>query len=271
MLEYHHNNHERMIKMKNQCKILLADDSTEFAKNCVTALKECRMEVFTCEKDGIKLIEAIGEIKPDIVLADVFMPSADIISVMQTVFSKFVFKPTFFVMAGFDNPRLEKEAISAGATYYFIKPFDIAKLTERIIQFSDFKANDLYVKSRGKKLSDTELELMVTEIIHKIGIPAHIKGYNYLREAIMLSVKDSEMINSVTKLLYPTIAKSFSTTSSRVERAIRHAIEVAWDRGDIELLESYFGYTVKNQRGKPTNSEFIAMISDNLRLNMKLK
>ena len=127
----------------------------------------------------------------------------------------------------------------------------------------------MFIKSRGRRLSENELELMVTEIIHKIGIPAHIKGYNYLRDAIILSVKDSEMINSVTKLLYPTIAKNFKTTSSRVERAIRHAIEVAWDRGDVEVLEAYFGYTVQNQRGKPTNSEFIAMISDNLRLSMK--
>ncbi|MBE6729770.1 MAG: sporulation transcription factor Spo0A [Ruminococcaceae bacterium] len=257
--------------MKNQCKILMANDNSEFSISCINALKGCNLDVYTCEKDGIKLIEAIEELKPDIVLADVFMPSADIISVMQSVSGKNFNKPAFFAMAGFDNARLEKETINAGATYYFIRPFVIERLVERIVQYSGLVNNDLFIKSKGKKLSETELELMVTDIIHRIGIPAHIKGYNYLREAIMLSVKDSEMINCVTKLLYPTIAKNFKTTSSRVERAIRHAIEVAWDRGDVEVLESYFGYTVQNQRGKPTNSEFIAMISDNLRLNMKLE
>ncbi len=256
--------------MSNSCKILVADDNTEFGKSCVAALRDRSMDVYTCEKDGKKLIEAILDIKPNVVLADVFMPSADIISVMQTVFSDFDFKPVFFAMAGFDNPRLEREAINAGATYYFVKPFDIRLLAERIIQLSGYKRNDLFVKNKGKSVSNNELELMVTDIIHKIGIPAHIKGYNYLREAIMLSVNDSEMINSVTKLLYPTIAKNFGTTPSRVERAIRHAIEVAWDRGDTNVLDSYFGYTVQNQRGKPTNSEFIAMMADNLRLSIKV-
>ncbi|MEE0945275.1 MAG: sporulation transcription factor Spo0A [Acutalibacteraceae bacterium] len=257
--------------MKNQCKILITNDNGEFSRECISALKECELDVYVCEKDGLKLIEAIEEINPDIVLSDIFMPSADIISVMQTVKSKLSYKPAFFVMAGFDNPRLEKETMAAGATYYFIKPFVIERLIERIVQYSGYAANDVFTKARGKKISGTELELMVTEIIHKIGIPAHIKGYNYLREAILISVRDSEMINSVTKLLYPTIAKNFKTTSSRVERAIRHAIEVAWDRGDIEVLQSYFGYTIQHQRGKPTNSEFIAMISDNLRLNMKIE
>ena len=255
--------------MKNQCKILVSADKSEFSFECIEALKERQLEVYTCEKDGVKLISAINEISPDIVLSDVFMPSADIISVMQAVNVKATNTPAFFVMAGFDNPRLEKETMSAGATYYFIKPFVIDRLVERVLQYSGIKTNDMFIKSRGRRLSENELELMVTEIIHKIGIPAHIKGYNYLRDAIILSVKDSEMINSVTKLLYPTIAKNFKTTSSRVERAIRHAIEVAWDRGDVEVLEAYFGYTVQNQRGKPTNSEFIAMISDNLRLSMK--
>ena len=256
--------------MSNKCKIIIADDNTEFGKSCVAALRDRGMDVYTCEKDGRKLIDAIRDIRPNIVLADVFMPSADIISVMQTVFTEFDFKPTFFAMAGFDNPRLERETISSGATYYFVKPFDIRLLAERINQLSGFKRNELFSKTRGKAVSNDELELMVTDIIHKIGIPAHIKGYNYLREAIILSVKDSEMINSVTKLLYPTISKTFSTTPSRVERAIRHAIEVAWDRGDTDILDSYFGYTVQNQRGKPTNSEFVAMMADNLRLNIKV-
>lgn len=256
--------------MSNSCKILIADDNTEFGKNCVTALRERNMDVYTCEKDGKTLMNVISEIKPDIVLADVFMPSADIISVMQSVFAKGECKPAFFVMAGFDNPRLEREAIESGATYYFVKPFDLRFLAERISELSGFCRKDIFKNHPPKNVSDNQLEIMVTDIIHKVGIPAHIKGYSYLRDAIILSVNDAEMINSVTKLLYPTIAKRFCTTPSRVERAIRHAIEVAWDRGDTSVLESYFGYTIQYQRGKPTNSEFIAMMADNLRLSIKV-
>ena len=144
-------------------------------------------------------------------------------------------------------------------------------MAERIIQLSGWKKTTEPVKTVNKDIvTEPDLEIMVTEIIHQIGVPAHIKGYQYLREAIMLSVKDTEIINSVTKLLYPTVAKHFSTTSSRVERAIRHAIEVAWDRGDVDVLNSYFGFTIHNGRGKPTNSEFIAMIADKLRLRLKI-
>ena len=144
-------------------------------------------------------------------------------------------------------------------------------MAERIIQLSGCKKTTEPVKTVNKDIvTEPDLEIMVTEIIHQIGVPAHIKGYQYLREAIMLSVKDTEIINSVTKLLYPTVAKHFSTTSSRVERAIRHAIEVAWDRGDVDVLNSYFGFTIHNGRGKPTNSEFIAMIADKLRLRLKI-
>ena len=143
-------------------------------------------------------------------------------------------------------------------------------MAERIIQLSGWRNEITPIICNNTAIMDTDLELMVTEIIHQIGVPAHIKGYCYLRESIILAIKDSEIINSVTKTLYPTVAKRHSTTSSRVERAIRHAIEVAWDRGDVNVLNSYFGYTVHNARGKPTNSEFIAMISDKLRLRLKM-
>ncbi|MDO4743710.1 MAG: sporulation transcription factor Spo0A, partial [bacterium] len=177
-------------------------------------------------------------------------------------------RPLVMVMSSFDNPKLESEALNAGAAYYFIKPFDFSILAERIFQISNWN-NKIPPITQQNEITDSDLELMITEIIHQIGVPAHIKGYHYLREAIMLSVRNSDMINSITKLLYPTVAKKHSTTSSRVERAIRHAIEVAWDRGDIDVLNSYFGYTIHNNRGKPTNSEFIAMISDKLRLRLK--
>ena len=169
-----------------------------------------------------------------------------------------------------DNVRFEQEVLAAGADYYFLKPFDLDILAERISQLTGW--NTAGQENIRKVSSDVQgnLEVVVSEIMHQIGVPAHIKGYQYLREAIILSINDSEMMNSVTKLLYPTVAKTFKTTPSRVERAIRHAIEVAWDRGDVDVLSSYFGYTIQNSRGKPTNSEFIAMISDKLRLRMKV-
>lgn len=257
--------------MSKKLKVVIADDKTEFGLNCANILKTYGMDVVLCEKDGVKLLHRIEIQKPDVVIADVFMPNLDILGVLEEL-SKLPKKemPLVLAMSASDNPTLEKETLSAGAAYYFIKPFDINMMPERIIQLSGWKTERMPIIGKEAVLSDTDLELMVTEIIHQIGVPAHIKGYHYLREAIILSVKNAEVINSVTKLLYPTVAKTYSTTSSRVERAIRHAIEVAWDRGDLNVLDSYFGYTVNNGRGKPTNSEFIAMISDKLRLRLKI-
>ena len=257
--------------MSKKLKVVIADDKTEFGINCANILKTYGMDVTLCEKDGMKLLHRIEIQKPDVVIADVFMPNLDVLGVLEEL-SKLPKKemPLVLAMSASDNPTLEKETLSAGAAYYFIKPFDINMMPERIIQLSGWKTERMPIIGKEAVLSDTDLELMVTEIIHQIGVPAHIKGYHYLREAIILSVKNAEVINSVTKLLYPTVAKTYSTTSSRVERAIRHAIEVAWDRGDLNVLDSYFGYTVNNGRGKPTNSEFIAMISDKLRLRLKI-
>lgn len=257
--------------MEKKLKIVIADDSTEFSKNCAKTLTGYGMEVFLTQKDGLSVIDKIKSEKPDIVLSEVFMPNIDILGILGEI-KKMDAKqrPLVMVMSGFANPRLEKEILEAGACYYFLKPFDVNVMAQRIIQMSGWKNETAPMVVKNNCISDSELELMVTEIIHQIGVPAHIKGYHYLREAILLSIKNSEIINSVTKLLYPTVAKNHSTTSSRVERAIRHAIEVAWDRGDIDVLNSYFGYTIQNDRGKPTNSEFIAMISDKLRLKLKI-
>lgn len=257
--------------MEKKLKIMIADDSTELGQSCAKALRGYGMEVQLCEKDGKTAVEKIRTEKPDVVLADVFMPNLDIIGVLGSL--KDIpekDRPMVMAMSSFDNQRLEKETLDAGASYYFLKPFDINIMAERIIHLSGWKNNISPMVVRDNVVTDPELELMVTEIIHQIGVPAHIKGYHYLREAIILSVKNADIINSVTKLLYPTVAKNHGTTSSRVERAIRHAIEVAWDRGDIDVLNSYFGYTIQNDRGKPTNSEFIAMISDKLRLKLKI-
>ncbi len=257
--------------MGKKLKIVIADDSTELGQSCAKALKSYGMDVILCQKDGQEVLKKIKAEKPDVVLADVFMPNLDIIGVLNGI--KGIDgkeRPMVMAMSSFDNQRLEKETLDAGASYYFLKPFDINTMAERIIQLSGWKNEISPVVVKDNVVTDPELELMVTEIIHQIGVPAHIKGYHYLREAIILSVKNSDIINSVTKLLYPTVAKNHRTTSSRVERAIRHAIEVAWDRGDIDVLNSYFGYTIQNDRGKPTNSEFIAMISDKLRLRLKI-
>lgn len=256
--------------MEKQLKIVVADDSSELGENCAKTFKAYGIKVVLCPKDGLKLLEKIKSEMPDVILADVFMPNLDILGVMKKLNDNVKTKPMVMAMSAFDNDRLEKELIEAGVDYYFLKPFDINTIAERIIQLSGWKNEKSPLVVRDNVVTDTQLELMITDIIHQIGVPAHIKGYHYLREAIILSIKNSEIINSVTKLLYPTVAKKHGTTASRVERAIRHAIEVAWDRGDIDVLNSYFGYTIQNERGKPTNSEFIAMISDKLRLKLKI-
>lgn len=256
--------------MDNKLKVLIADNSTELGQHCAKVLSSYGMEVEVCEKDGNRVLEIIKTDTPNVILADVFMANIDIIGILDYINSLSTNKrPLVMAMSGFDNQRLEKEVLNAGACYYFLKPFDLKVMAERIMKISGWKSKTFPISIKSSVMTDNDLEIMVTDIIHQIGVPAHIKGYHYLREAIILSVKNSDMINSVTKLLYPTVAKIHSTTSSRVERAIRHAIEVAWDRGDLDVLNAYFGYTVQNNRGKPTNSEFIAMISDKLRLTLK--
>ena len=257
--------------MEKKLKILIADDSMEFGRACADILKNYGMDADVCKRDGQILLNRIKRDKPDVVLADVFMANMDILGLLaQLKNPEFSAPPIVLATAGFENTKLESELLNAGAAYYFLKPIDFNMLAERIIQISGWKITQFPVKTQSGALGDNDLELLITDIIHQIGVPAHIKGYHYLRESIRLAVKDAEIINSVTKQLYPTVAKKHATTSSRVERAIRHAIEVAWDRGDIDVLNSYFGYTIHNGRGKPTNSEFIAMIADKLRLKLKI-
>ena len=257
--------------MEKELKVIIADDSTELEQTCAKILKGYVMDVILCEKDGKRVLEFTKRYKPDIIVADVFMPNLDILGVLDELSNiDENDRPIVMAMSSSDNERLERETLKAGAGYYLLKPFDMNTMAERIIKLSGWRNSNSPIVVKDNVVTDTDLQLLITEIIHQIGVPAHIKGYHYLREAIMLSVKNSEVINSVTKLLYPTVAKKHDTTSSRVERAIRHAIEVAWDRGDLDVLNSYFGYTIQNDRGKPTNSEFIAMISDKLRLQLKI-
>jgi len=254
--------------MEKKLKVLLADESNESIADFKKSFIKNGIEGIFCHKDGNEIVEKISLHNPDVVLLDVFMPRLDAIGVFKAVNNKTLTKyPQFMILSSFFNERLEHELMSEGASYYFLKPCNADDVVSRINLLT--KMGSAQKQANRSNVYD-ELEVVVTDIIHQIGVPAHIKGYNYLRDAILLCVEDSDIINSVTKVLYPTVAKHHSTTSSRVERAIRHAIEVAWDRGDVDVLNSYFGYTIHNSRGKPTNSEFIAMISDKLRLKIKI-
>ena len=249
-------------------KVMVAEEGNEFGASCAAALRSNGFEVQLVPKDGTQVLRLARQNSPDVIVIDAFMPGLDAIGVLNGL-SGTEKRPLVAVTTANSNPRLQQEIIESGADYYFIKPFDMQIFAERIKQMTGAgrAGQDNILKMNG---ADNSLEVTVSEIMHQIGVPAHIKGYQYLREAIILAVNDDEIMNSVTKLLYPTVAKTYKTTASRVERAIRHAIEVAWDRGDVDVLSSYFGYTIQNSRGKPTNSEFIAMISDKLRLKMKI-
>ena len=240
-------------------KFLMTDTGAGCTAACKAALEAKGVEVHVCEKNGAAALDALRAQRPQAVLLDAFMPGLDAISVKQR-YEQEGGRAQFYVTGAFQNEQLEQELLDSGFAFYFLKPFDEASLASRVTRASGAPA-----QSHGAS-SD---EVTVTEILHQIGVPAHIKGYQFLRDAILLTAADPDYINAVTKRLYPQIAKQNGTTASRVERAIRHAIEVAWDRGDVEVLNSYFGYTIHNLRGKPTNSEFIAMIADKMRLDKK--
>lgn len=253
--------------MEKTIKVMLAEEGTQNGEKCSLALKENGIDVIMVPKDGNEVLKWLEKTSVDVLVMETFMPHMDGLGVLKALQNKSADeRPVIFMISGVDNQRIENEAMQAGADYYMIKPFDNAVLAQRIKQIVDCTTTSRI--SAKEKQADC-LEVTISEIMHRIGVPAHIKGYQYLRKSILLVINDDEMMNSVTKLLYPTVAKEFKTTSSRVERAIRHAIEVAWDRGDVDVLSSYFGYTIQNSRGKPTNSEFIAMIADKLKLNMK--
>ncbi len=256
--------------MDKQIKVLMADNSEQLGKLCAQTMRAKGMDVQLLPKDGRQLLDTILRDTPDVVIMDVFLPRLDAIGVMQEAANRCKNGcPHFMVMSGFDNADLEYETMRAGAEYYFLKPFDANDMTERILSLCRKRTADL-PRIDPRQAGGGTLEIRVTDIIHQIGVPAHIKGYQYLRDAILMAIEDESIINAVTKRLYPAVAKKHMTTSSRVERAIRHAIEVAWDRGDVDVLNAYFGYTIHNGRGKPTNSEFIAMISDKFRLQLKI-
>ena len=273
--------------MNEKITILIADDNADFATTLVGHLsKENDMEVVGIARDGKEAYEKILEMKPDVLLLDVIMPYLDGLGVLEKLnAAKIEKRPTCIMLSAVGQTKITQKAISLGAEYYVVKPFDIDVLINRIRDIKNYKptptstSENCYTVRETKskyieineidKKNQENLEALVTNVIHEIGVPAHIKGYQYLREAIIMVINDIDVINQITKSLYPQIANKFETTPSRVERAIRHAIEVAWGRGQQEAVENIFGYTISAAKGKPTNSEFIAMIADKLRLELK--
>ena len=250
--------------MSSNVKILIGDESSDFGKVLFGALNDTGYSSVICPSDGSAVIEKIRTDSPDIVICDALMSNINAVEIIRLVNDSDGRKPFFIVLSPYRNTYIEKEILSFSNAYLLLKPVDsetIISVIGHVIpsSSSETNAND-----------GAHMEMIVTDIIHQIGIPAHIKGYHYLREAILLAINDQDMLESVTKMLYPAVAGRFDTSPSRVERAIRHAIETAWDRGDVDTLNNMFGYTINGGKGKPTNSEFIALITDNLRLKFKL-
>ena len=259
--------------METKIKILLADANAEF-RNLMADLtsREGDMEIVAAVDNGADALALAGELKPDLLLTDLVLLKMDGLELLRRLPEAGLKLPSI-VLSSFVSGRIVAECSELGADYFMPKPCDVPTLLERIRALTQpqrsIPAVGFESVRESSRRESLDLEATVTDIIHEIGVPAHIKGYQYLREAIILTVNDMDVINAVTKVLYPAVARKFGTTPSRVERAIRHAIEVAWDRGDVETLQRYFGYTVSGIKGKPTNSEFIAMIADNLSLKRR--
>lgn len=272
----------------SKISVLIADDNKEFCSILNDYLLNQRDIVVTgIAKDGREALELIVERKPDLVILDIIMPHLDGLGVLEKLNTMELEKvPRIIILSAVGQDKITQQAITLGADYYTVKPFDMEVFTKRIREMfsnsvgetTSIRTSSSYqqtssmistpVESRSKGPIDLETE--ITNIIHEVGVPAHIKGYMYLREAITMVVNDMELLSAVTKELYPSIAKKYNTTASRVERAIRHAIEVAWGRGQVDAINRLFGYTVHGDKGKPTNSEFIAIIADKLRLKNKV-
>ncbi|MHA6251019.1 sporulation transcription factor Spo0A [Oceanobacillus sp. CAU 1775] len=232
--------------------------------------KESDIEVIGTASNGRDCLEMLDELEPDILILDIIMPHIDGIAVLNEMRQMdMVKRPQVIMLTAFGQEEVMKKAVEFGASYFILKPFDLDHLANQIRTMSNQESMIKPLKSKKveKKL---DLESSITNIIHEIGVPAHIKGYMYLREAITMVYNNIDLLGSITKILYPEIAKKFNTTASRVERAIRHAIEVAWSRGNIDSISALFGYTINISKAKPTNSEFIAMVADRLRLENKV-
>ena len=253
--------------MDNSTRILICNENTDERKRIVEALTKFGYRSIDEVTNGEVALEKLTASAYDVAILDLWLSGIDGIGIIRAARKlTHTMLPAFIITSPVSKQSVLMDASDAGADVCLLKPFDPTSLTAHITSLLKMRS------TRSSSVGDTDvstLEAQVTKIIHQIGVPAHIKGYQYLRTAILMTIEDNDIINSVTKILYPAVAKKYQTTTSRVERAIRHAIEVAWDRGDVDTLNSYFGYTIQNTRGKPTNSEFIAMIADNLRLKHK--
>ena len=248
--------------MDNRIKIMLTDANEDARDMLRDALEQTERFVVTASTgNGSEVLALVEETQPDILVLDYLLPGLDGLAILRQM--KKEDRPQILMTSTFVNQSTAAEAGLLGAAMFLCKPYNEAAIIDHLLRLAETAEENTQSHASG-------LEELVTSIIHEVGVPAHIKGYQYVREAIMLTVEDMDVINSVTKVLYPEVAEKYHTTPSRVERAIRHAIEVAWDRGDLETLQKFFGYTVSNTKGKPTNSEFIAMISDRIRLKLKV-
>ncbi|GEL77382.1 sporulation transcription factor Spo0A [Tenuibacillus multivorans] len=253
----------------------IADDNRELVAMLENYFgEEDSINVVGSAYNGKECLTMIEDTNPDVLILDIIMPHVDGLAVLEKMRHLNVDMPNVIMLTAFGQESVTKKAVELGATYYMLKPFDLELLKEQVLQaagaaqHSPIKVDEQMSQFKGTPKID--LDANITSIIHEVGVPAHIKGYLYLREAISMVYHDIELLGSITKVLYPDIAKKYNTTASRVERAIRHAIEVAWNRGNIDSLSSIFGYTVSVSKAKPTNSEFIAMIADKLRLEHKV-
>ena len=246
--------------------VFIADSTEDFCASLCTALKQAGgFQIVGTAADGEQAIHMIAQTKPDVLVLDLMLAKKDGISVLKSI-AGMDKKPITLATSRFITDYVANAAASLGARYLMLKPCDMSALVERL---EEIRGGENLRIAPARSNDKRSIETMVTGIIHEIGVPAHIKGYQYLREAIIIAVNDMDVINAITKVLYPQVAKTFQTTPSRVERAIRHAIEVAWDRGDLDTLQRFFGYTINGAKGKPTNSEFIALIADKLQLQLK--
>lgn len=248
-------------------RVMIADDNKEFCELVREYIEEQQdMELVGIAYNGTEVLEQLDAAAPDVLVLDIIMPHLDGIGVLETLAERPPAKrPKVIMLTAFGQETITQKVVDLGADYYILKPFNLEVLVNRIRQL----AGTARPAPRSVPVKGKSLDLEVTHIIHQIGVPAHIKGYLYLREAILMVINEVDLLGAVTKELYPLIAQKYNTTPSRVERAIRHAIEVAWSRGNVDIINNFFGYTIDVNRGKPTNSEFIAMIADKLRVENK--
>ncbi|HBV96859.1 MAG: chemotaxis protein CheY [Peptococcaceae bacterium BICA1-7] len=254
--------------MRKAIKIIIADDNREFCELLKEFIsQQDDLVLVGIANNGIEALELIEKNAPDIIVLDIIMPHLDGIGVLEKLATGYIpNRPRVIMLTAFGQETVTQRAVELGADYYILKPFDFSVLASRIRQLSDGINPNQYISAVKPK----NLDVAVTNIIHEMGVPAHIKGYHYLRDAILMVINEINLLGAVTKELYPMIAQKYQTTPSRVERAIRHAIELAWDRGNVEMMTKFFGYTINLERGKPTNSEFIAMVADKLRIETKV-